>query len=88
MLQSLSMNRSGSYISVEEEANPETVFSKLLAIPDDTPLKECKMLLDSMKEESLFEKNAIRNTHDLPVPRHSLLEKRKSDSFHNYGIPQ
>lgn len=82
---SLTMNRSGSYISVDgEEANPETAFAKLMAIPDDTPIKEWKMLLDSMKEDCQFEKNIIRNTHSQAVPLHQALLRRRSDNYHNY----
>jgi hypothetical protein len=45
------------------------------------------MLLDSMKEECLFEKNIIRNTHTQALPLHHLLQRRHSDNYHNYCTP-
>lgn len=43
------------------------------------------MLLDTMKEESLFEKHIIKTTFGEVVPRHIVLERARSDNYKNYG---
>lgn len=56
-----------------------------MSIPEGAPIVECKMLLDTMKEESLFEKHIIRTTFAEVVPRHVVLERARSDNYRNYG---
>ena len=81
-----SIQRSSSYIYSEgDENNPETAFSKLMSIPEGAPIVECKMLLDTMKEESLFEKHIIKTTFSELVPKHIVLERARSDNYKNYG---
>lgn len=85
----MQMNKFNSSTSLrsdqEENDNPENAFSKLMALPDTSDyVRECKMLLESMKEEMLFEKNVFQRTNYLEIPKSTVLERAKREHYHNY----
>ena len=72
--------------SPEENDNPENAFAKLMALPSGKePAYECRMLLESMKEEYGFERKLFERTRRVEVPKSAILERDKKENFRNYG---
>ena len=68
----------------EDIDNPETSFEKLMNLGPDTKIRECKSLIESMRENMLFEKQIIEKTSDVKIPKEIKSEKKHKQIFKNY----